>query len=226
MPTYKLTYFHARGVAETIRFVFAAAKQDYEDFRFPISFGTPGDFSTIIRKEFDDAKANGDLKASMGLVPLLEVDGVKIGQSKAIERFLATRFGFMGSSDVEAAQIDALCEAIRDAKDAYQKKRGIQDEAEKKAAMEKYFADDLPELVAKAEASLPAGSGPFLVGAKVSLADLSWFMWLASPKGFYDNTEGAKAAFQACPRIKAAMEAVEAMPEIQGWIAKRPDTMF
>jgi len=222
MSSYKLTYFAGRGVAETSRFLFAAGKQDYEDFRFPISFGTPGDFSTMGRKEFDEAKAKGDLAVSIGL----EVDGVKIGQSKAIERFLAKRFGFMGSSDIEAARIDALCEMIRDGKDAYQKKRSIQDAEEKTAALEKYFAEELPALIARVEASLPAGPGPFLVGDKVSLADISWFLYLAAPKGFYDNAEGAKAAFQACPRIKAAVAAVEAMPEIQEWIAKRPDTVI
>ena len=226
MPTYKLTYFAVRGVAEVIRLEFAAAKQDYEDKRFALDFGVPGDFSTIIRKEFDEAKAAGELKPSMGQVPLLEVDGVKIGQSKAIERFLAKRFGFAGSSDVEEAIVDALCETIRDGKDTYQKKRSIADADEKKAAMEKYFAEELPEFVAKAEASVPEGPGPFLVGGKLSLADLHWFQFLAAPKGFFDNAEGAKAAFQACPKIKAAVEAVAANPEIQAWIEKRPDTML
>eukprot|EP00972_Heterocapsa_arctica_P064820 9565761-Heterocapsa_arctica.AAC.1 len=115
---------------------------------------------------------------------------------------------------------------IRDGKDAYQKKRSIQDAEEKTAALDKYFAEELPALIARVEASLPAGPGPFLVGDKVSLADISWFLYLAAPKGFYDNAEGAKAAFQACPRIKAAVAAVEAMPEIQEWIAKRPDTVI
>jgi len=226
MPTYKLNYFDVRGVAEVIRMEFAVAKQDYEDFRFPLTFGVPGDFSTMIRKEFDEAKASGMLKCSMGQVPFLEVDGVKIGQSKAIERFLAKRLGLAGSSDVEEAIVDQLCETVRDGKDAYQKKRGIADEAEKKAAMEKYFAEELPEFVAKAEDSVPEGPGPFLVGGKVSLADIHWFQFLAAPKGFFDNAEAAKAAFQASPKIKAAVEAVAALPEMQAWLEKRPDTMF
>ena len=47
--------------------------------------------------EFDAAKASGELDASGGKVPLLTVDGGKIGQSKAIERYLAKALGLAGS---------------------------------------------------------------------------------------------------------------------------------
>ena len=57
----------------------------------------------------------------------------------------------MGANEVEAAQIDAVCEHVRDIKDAYQKVRGIQGEEEKKAGMEKWFATDLPEWCGKLE---------------------------------------------------------------------------
>lgn len=226
MPTYKLTYFDVRGLVETSRFMLAVAKQPYEEVRFPLDFGVPGDFSTIQRPEFDAAKAAGELDAALGKVPILEVDGVKIGQSKAIERFLARELGFMGGSAVEAAQVDQLAETVRDIKDAYQKVRGLKDEDEKKAAMEKWFAEDLPNWAKLAEKSLPAGPGPFLVGSKMSLADLTWYMLLLSPKGFFDNAEAAKASFQDCPRVKAALEATDANAELKEYIAKRKDTMF
>lgn len=224
MPTYKLTYLDIRGLAETARFLFAIAKVPYEDVRLSLNFGTPGDFSTITRPEFDAAKAAGELDAGLGKVPILEVDGVKIGQSKAIERFLAKEFGLNGDSAVQAAQVDQLCETVRDFKDAYGKVKGIKDEAEKKTAMDKWFAEDLPGHIKAAEKSVPAGSGPWLVGSKVSLADIHWFVFLAAPKGYFDNAEGAKAAFQECPCIKAAVEAVAAIPELQEWMAKRKDT--
>ena len=193
MPSYKLTYFDIRGLAENARILFAAAKQPYEDVRLSLSFGTPGDFSTIQRPEFDEMKAKGLLDVSLGKVPLLEVDGVQIGQSKAIERFLASQLGMMGSSPAEGAQVDQLGETVRDIKDAYQKVRGIKDEAEKKTAMEKWFAEDLKNWVALAEKSLPAGPGPFLVGGKLSLADILFYTLLLAPGGFFDDTEGAKA---------------------------------
>ena len=47
------------------------------------------------------------------------MDGKKIGQSKAIERYLAADFGMMGGSSVEAAQVDMLGETIRDIKESW-----------------------------------------------------------------------------------------------------------
>lgn len=226
MPTYKLQYFDIRGLAELSRFIFVVAKVEYEDARFPLTFGTPGDFSTMVRKEFDDAKASGELAASAGKVPYLEVDGARVGQSKAIERFLAKEFGLMGESALQACQIDAVCEMVRDIKDAYNNcKRGMEGE-EKEKALATWFGETLPEHVQKTEAMLGAGGqGPFLFG-KVSLADLALFQFLAAPSGFFDNTEGAKASFQACPKIKAAMEATAEIPELKAWIEKRPQTMM
>mmetsp|Transcript_40574 Transcript_40574/g.108270 ORF Transcript_40574/g.108270 Transcript_40574/m.108270 type:complete len:243 (+) Transcript_40574:95-823(+) len=226
MPTYRLTYFDARGVGEIARCLFVLAKMPYEDRRFPMSFGTPGDFSTIKRPEFDVAKAGGELDASLGKVPMLEVGGKKIGQSKAIERFLARELGFVGASNVEAAQIEQLCETVIDFKAAYTKAKDVKDPEAKEKAVKKWFDEDLPANMTLAEASLPAGKGPFLVGSKVSLADVVWYVFLAAPKGFVDNTEGARAAFQKTPRMKAAMEAVEKIPELQEWFKVRKDTMF
>ena len=224
MPAYKFTYFDLRGLGETARWLFKLAKVDFEDHRIGFSFGVPGDFSTIQRPEFDSMKAAGELDVSLGKVPFLEVDGKKIGQSKAIERFLAREFGFMGADSVEAAQIDQLCETVIDFKNAYQKVKGIQDATEKEAAMKKWFEEDLPANVALAEKSVPPGPGPFLVGSKVSLADLVWYSFLAAPKGFFDNAEGAKASMDKCPRIKASTEAVAQIPELQEWLKTRPET--
>ncbi|CAE7406537.1 unnamed protein product, partial [Symbiodinium sp. KB8] len=38
-------------VSRTVRLLLAAAGQEYEDNRYPLSFGVPGDFSTIVRKD-------------------------------------------------------------------------------------------------------------------------------------------------------------------------------
>merc|ERR1719161_555128 len=107
----------------------------------------------------------------------------------------------MGSNSIEAAQIDQLTETIRDIKDVYFAARRTQGEEEKKAAVEKFYKDQLPEWMGKTCKSIPTGPGPWLVGSTMSLADLSWYFFLASPQGFFDNAEAAKAAFQECPRM-------------------------
>jgi len=119
---YTLRYFDGRGVAETARILFAVAGQPFEDRRYPISFGTPGDFSTLKREEFDADKAAGKMEVAMGKVPVLEVGSTSIPQSKAIERYLARQFGMMGSNPEEEAMVDAMSEHVRDINDAYNKK--------------------------------------------------------------------------------------------------------
>lgn len=223
--TYKLTYFDIRGRAEVARWLFAVAKQDYTDDRFSFSM-TPGDWSSLKRPEFDAAKASGKLDVACGQVPILTVNGTQIGQSKAVERYLAGALGFFGGSALEGAQIDQQCENVRDSKDAYQKVRGMPDGPEKNAAMTKWFAEDLPTKLKAIEKSLPEGPGPFVVGGKVSLADLTFYHYLLAPKGFFDDAEKAKAAFQDCPKIKRALEATDEIAELKAWIAKRPDTML
>lgn len=227
MPTYELVYFDIRGLAEVTRWLFKVSKTEFTDTRLSLSFGTPGDFSTIIRPEFDEMKSSGALDVSLGKVPLLIVDGTsKIAQSKAVERYIAKEVGLMGSTAIEAAQIDQLTETIRDIKDAYNAAKRTDGEEAKKAAIDKFFSEGLPEWLGKVEKSVPPGSGPFLVGDKISYADLAYYMFLASQNGFFDNADGAKAAFQGCPRVKAAMEATDANPELKAWIAARPASMF
>merc|ERR1719171_3085907 len=121
----KLTYFDIRGLAEIARFMFAHSGTAYTDERFSLTFGTPGDFSTIKRPEFDEAKEKGELDVALGKVPILEVDGVKIGQSKAIERFVARKLGLMGDNEIQDFQIDSLSCHIQDIKEAYNKAKNV-----------------------------------------------------------------------------------------------------
>jgi glutathione S-transferase len=219
---FKLTYFDIRGLAEVTRLLFAAAKVEYEDTRFPLTFGTPGDFSTIVRKEFDAAKEAGELDAAMGKLPVLEYNGVKVGQSKAIERFVAKKVGLMGSNEAEEFQIDSIACHVIDIKDAYKaaKTAGADD---KEVAMKKWFEETLPELLAKVEKSLPVASGPWLVGNKISYADVSFYYFLRDPKGFFDDIDGAAKALATAPRLNAACEAVFKDEGISAWLAKRPE---
>lgn len=140
----------------------AIAGVQYEDTRYSLTFGVPGDFSTIKRPEFDADKAAGKMVIGLGKVPILEVDGFMIPQSKAIERYVARAYGLMGANDLEAALIDSFVEHLRDIKDMYQKARTTD---EGKA---QFFDKTLGEMFAKFEDAIPAGSGPFFFGDKPS----------------------------------------------------------
>ena len=114
----------------------------------PRSFPFAMEDGKYLKPEQEAAAACGNLALNMNRVPLLCIDGKPVlGQSKSIERFLAGRFGLMGSNDVEAAQVDMIGEHVRDIKDAYQKAKAA-------GNGDKFLDEDLKTWLAKLEAVL------------------------------------------------------------------------
>ena len=115
---------------------------------------------------------------------------------------------------MEAAQIDAITEHVRDIKDKYNKAKG---DKETKA---KYFAETMPEMMGKVEKAvgLLGGSGPALIGSKLSLADLTIYCFLLD---FFTDKGAAMASIDACPRLKASVNAVGANPNVVNYRAAR-----
>jgi len=216
--TMKLNYFNVRGLAETSRILMAIGDEEYEDFRYPL---TVVDMSTyqMTKDEFDEDKANGKLLGSMNKVPFLEVDGVTIPQSKTIERFLARRFNMMGDNDLQAAQIDAVCECVRDIKDMYQKIRGLPDD-EKPEGMNKWFTETLVERLTLLENQLGDG---FSVGGRLSLSDVVLFAFITQ---FFDNKEASYNATLATPKLRSIVDGVSQNEKVVAWLNNRPVTDF
>ena len=50
----------------------------------------------------------------MGQVPVLEVDGVKLGQSLPIIRYLAKKVELAGNSDLDNYEIDSVVDIVSD----------------------------------------------------------------------------------------------------------------
>jgi len=222
---FTLRYFDGRGVAETSRMLFVLAGEDFEDKRYSISFGTPGDFSTIQRDEFDADKAAGKMDVAMGKVPVLEAGAdFALPQSKAIERYLAAKFGMMGSTVEEAAWVDAVAEHIRDINTAYSQKGTffMKDQEKKKEIESKWLGEELPVMLGKLEKSLPGVDG-FAVGSKLSYADVLIFRLL---KDTYSGVNAAETFAADCPKLQAIAAAVEGNNALKQWLENRPKTMF
>ena len=92
----KLVYFDAKGVVEMTRIMLKVSGLEFEDVRFTITVKEGGGFDT---PEFARVKEAGQLKANMDRAPVLMVGDVSIGQSKAIERYVAKVCNFMGDGD-------------------------------------------------------------------------------------------------------------------------------
>jgi prostaglandin-H2 D-isomerase / glutathione transferase len=216
----KLNYFNVRGLAETSRFLLALGGEEYEDFRYPLEVIDMSKHE-MKKDEFDKDKADGKLLTSLNKVPFLEVDGVTIPQSKSMERFLARRYNMMGTSEVETAQIDAICESVRDFKDMYQKVRSLSEE-ERSNGMNEWFTKTLVERLTLLEHQL-VGEPGFSVGSSMSLSDVVLFTFI---KEFFDNKEASMNATLTSPKIRAVVERVSNNEKVLSWIESRPNTDF
>ena len=218
----KLVYFNGKGMAETTRILLAAAGVDYEDFRYPLKINNWATYD-FTRDEFDKDKADGKLWKSMGKVPFLEVKNSGlvgcISQSKAIERYVANKFGFMGNNMEEAALIDSYCEFLRDFKSAYHVEKR---KPNKKEAMDNWFNVMLVEKLKKFEKIISHDGmfeDGFSVGDKLSLADISIYSFLVE---FFDNKEGVTLAYKDCPKLNEIVKNVTNNEKISHWLNNRP----
>ena len=219
----KLVYFNLRGLAETSRLLFAINHQEYEDFRYNFSVKDLSKFD-FEKPEFDNDKSNGLLLKSMNKLPYLEVDGNVICQSKAIERYLAHRFNMMGSTLIESARIDSICEAVRDIKDLYQSVRKTPEE-ERQQAMDKWFNETLVERLNLLSNLCDSNNldNSFSVGNELSLADVVIYCLITQ---FFDNKEGSMNAASQNKTISSIVENISSISAVKEWLNKRPNTIF
>lgn len=209
-----MRYFDVQGAAETIRYVMALGGCEWTEEKWPVDFSKFKDGITAACPPFGAACAAGELDTNLGRAPVVIIDGLELGQSKSIEKYLARRLGVMGGSDFEAAQIDMFTEHIRDLKDKYQKAKG---EPEKKA---EFFEKTMPEFMGKIEKSLPPakGSSGAVIGKSLSLADVTLYVFV---KDFFTDKAAASASLSKAPRLTASIEAVDKHPGIVKYLAGR-----
>lgn len=205
MSDYKLLYFNGKGKGEGIRYIFAAAGQKYEDFRFS-------------SEQWPSLKAN----TPFGQVPVLEVteeggERVTIAQSTAIARYLANKFGLAGKSDLEKARADQVVDQINDLFNQWSQALYYEpDEARKKEKLDKFFAETFPNNVVLFEKLLGNQKTKFFASNEITWADL---IFSANLERLADKRDQLLAS---APAVKALDEAVRAHPNIANWIATRP----
>uniref|UniRef100_M3YBZ6 Glutathione S-transferase n=1 Tax=Mustela putorius furo TaxID=9669 RepID=M3YBZ6_MUSPF len=96
----KLHYFNGRGRMESIRWLLAAAGVEFEE-KF---IETPEDW--------DKLRSDGHLMFQQ--VPMVEMDGMKMVQTRAILNYIATKYNLYGKDIKEKALIDMYTEGIAD----------------------------------------------------------------------------------------------------------------
>ncbi|XP_046392078.1 glutathione S-transferase-like [Ischnura elegans] len=200
---YKLTYFNGRGLAEPIRLLFAYARVDYKDVR-------------IEKEQWMSVKPT----TPFGKVPVLEVNGKKVGQSVAICRYLARKWNLVGNSDWDALQCDMLVDALGDLKQQVAQYRMEQDPIKKEEKKQELIKNTIPYYLQKFEHVLKENDG-YLVNGQLTWAD---FQYAASLENF--ELIFGKEALDQYPHLKALKEKVFDLPGVKEWVAERPVTEF
>ncbi|XP_043273317.1 uncharacterized protein [Venturia canescens] len=202
MSSYKLTYFNITGLGEPIRFMLSYGGAKFEDVR--LSF-----------EEWPKQKPN----MPMGQVPVLEIDGKKYHQSKAIGRYLAKKFNLYGKDDLEALEVDAAADSIDDLRIALSTYFWEKDPAFK-AKLKDVAFQKLPVCLDNFNAQVKKNGGYF-VGGKASYADILF----AGFYGYFSHVLGHDFA-KDHPELKKLVEKIYANPGIKAYIEKRPKTDF
>lgn len=202
---YVLTYFNAKGRAETIRLVFAVAGVPFEDKR-------------IQGQNWPELKP----QTPWGHIPILTVEGKgTIGQSIAIARYVAREHGLAGKTAWDTAIVDSIVDSVTEIREKRYDVHFEKDEAKKKQ-LHDGFKGTISASLNGLEKILTAnhdGAG-FFVGSDITLADIHFFTIFDSTRGVYPTL------LDDHPKLKSLFARLEAHPKIADYIKNRPQTAF
>ncbi|XP_072050737.1 hematopoietic prostaglandin D synthase-like [Amphiura filiformis] len=207
MPTYKLIYFNSRARGEVARLLFTLAHVEFQDIR--LEYGS---------EEWLKMKPTTPL----GQLPILEVDGQRLIQSKAIFRYLAREFGYYGKSNWECAKIDGImdtCEQFHTPVVPILRSEG----SEKAKLLQTYQEETLPQILKGLESQVSDGHKYFM-GEKLTVADLIAYcdIELASIVAEIPINE----LLHKYPKLSAIRSNVESIDRIASWIKTRPKSFL
>ncbi|KAJ8026817.1 S-crystallin SL11 [Holothuria leucospilota] len=137
----------------------------------------------------------------------------------AINRYLARKFGLYGENDIEKARIDVVLEVLNEFNNHATKVYYEKDEKRKQQLLKELTEVQAPKYLGLLEKLLKANQGGdgFFVGSKISLAEIVVF------NGIYDNL-ALFAITNKEPKLQALVDRVKALPQIDAWLKKRPQT--
>jgi glutathione S-transferase len=228
-----LKYWNGRGLMEVPRMLLAINGKfpgaGYEDGRF-------------------DAPPAG-LESNLGRMPVASIGGKSIGQSSAINFYIASECGLVGNNNFETAQIISVAEHIKELYQSYMKlvPWGSEPSAENS---DLWFNQGSTDVTGPADSDgqpsryltwwggrleATLGDEGYAVGNKLSLADVLIYYTFAetlaadqAPPDFPQHRRepfGSKARVDAFlekhPKIKASCDAVFNNEGIQKWRAIR-----
>uniref|UniRef100_A0A803T1J4 glutathione transferase n=1 Tax=Anolis carolinensis TaxID=28377 RepID=A0A803T1J4_ANOCA len=193
----KLHYFKTRGRMETIRWLLAAAGVEFEE--------------QYIQSKADLEKLKKDGFLLFQQVPMVEIDGMKLVQTRAILNYIAEKYNLGGKDIKQRALIDMYCEGTMDLNEMIIHlpfKPADQKEKETAAIIEKATERYFPVY----EKVLKDHGQDFLVGNQLSRADIQLLEAILA-------TEELKAdVLSKFPLLKALKTRISNIPNIKTFL--------
>ena len=159
--------------------------------------------------------------AEFGQLPVLEIDGLKLVESRSISRYLCQKFGYYPADIVSTYWVESLCDLKEDIFSSVAKVAWSTD-AE---ALEKVYREDIPWWLEKIEARLVRNGGGdgWFVGGSVTRADFEIFelIWdgILRP-GLSDKFSHL---LNATPKLDSFIKRfIESSPRLKEYLESRP----
>mmetsp|Transcript_22476 Transcript_22476/g.38228 ORF Transcript_22476/g.38228 Transcript_22476/m.38228 type:complete len:235 (-) Transcript_22476:1518-2222(-) len=223
-PKLWITYFGIGGRAEAVRLAAAVGKVPFTNVVVPFN-------------EFVEKKDTFPL----GQLPMLEIEEpgkekIALTQSMAMLRYVGKLAGLYPEDPVEAMKVDAVMDTILDMEVPVDlSRRGavrsfVAEEEwtadEKMAIRKRILEKSLPKYLGFLEKQLEENGTGFLVGDRLTIADLKLFYLcaLTIQKGILDGIPSD--LFDAYPKVKENLEKVKSIPEIAAWYEQHPGSKY
>nr|XP_037862101.1 glutathione S-transferase A5 isoform X3 [Chlorocebus sabaeus] len=193
----KLHYFNGRGRMEPIRWLLAAAGVEFEE-KFLES-----------AEDLDKLRNDGSLLFQQ--VPMVEIDGMKLVQTRAILNYIASKYNLYGKDIKERALIDMYTEGIVDLTEmvfllitCQPEERDAKTALVKEKIQNRYF----PAF----EKVLKSHGQDYLVGNKLSRADIHLVELL------YYVEELDSSLISSFPLLKALKTRISNLPTVKKFL--------
>ena len=186
MSDITLHYFPLHGRGECIRMVF-----NYH--------GVPFNDHLIQFQEWPQVKMSG--LAEFGQLPVLEIDGERMIQSKSVVRYVCQKYGYYPSNIKDAYLVESICDLKEDVLSLLAPlmfKKQVED-------VQKWYNESAPIFLRQVERRLENnhGGNGFIVGNSVSMADFQIFQLVHDyflKKGFEEQVA------QHAPKLNQFMQ--------------------
>ncbi len=204
--SYKLIYFGVQARAELARMLFRYANVEFEDVR-------------INRDEWATLKQ----EVKFGQVPILEINGKPVAQSQAIVRYLAQKFGYLPTDPDAALPVDELYSFINsDISDKQFMGSLFQDAEAKEKYRSDYFGNQLPTKLGYLEKILESNGTGYLVGDKLTLADLAFVDFAQRVLFDKDWIERTKPVLERFPKVSEYLQKRFEDAQYKAYLEKKP----